>query len=73
MSYRANPKFLNQMQYCEDSGIPVAVVIGEDEISKNVVKIRNVATKAEVCTVNFTKVNCLFVTIFRFRFCATFV
>jgi len=28
----------------------VAVVIGEDEISKNVVKIRNVVTKAEVLT-----------------------
>jgi len=47
-SYRVNPKFLTQIQYCEDNGIPVAVVIGEDEISKNVVKIRNVATKAEV-------------------------
>jgi len=47
-SYRANPKFLTQIQYCEDNGIPLAVVIGEDEISKNIVKIRNVVTKAEV-------------------------
>jgi len=47
-SYRVNPKFLTQIQYCEENGIPVAVVIGEDEISRNVVKIRNVATKAEV-------------------------
>lgn len=47
-SYRVNPKFLTQIQYCEDNGIPVAVVIGEDELSKNVVKIRNVVTKAEV-------------------------
>ena len=47
-SYRVNPKFLNQVQYCEDNGITVAVVIGEDELSKNVVKIRNVYTKAEV-------------------------
>lgn len=47
-SYRVNPKFLNQVQYCEDNGIPVAVVIGEDELSKNVVKIRNVKLKAEV-------------------------
>jgi len=47
-SYRVNPKFLTQIQYCEENGIPVAVVIGEDEISKNVVKIRNVVTKAEV-------------------------
>lgn len=46
-SYRVNPKFLTQIQYCEDNGIPLAVVIGEDEISKNVVKIRNVVTKAE--------------------------
>ena len=56
-SYRINPKFLNQIQYCEDNGIPVAVVIGEDEISKNIVKIRNVATKAEVqlALVNFVR------------------
>lgn len=47
-SYRVNPKFLTQIQYCEENGIPVTVVIGEDEISKNVVKIRNVVTKAEV-------------------------
>jgi len=39
---------LNQIQFCEDNGIPIAVVIGEDEISKNVVKIRNVVSKAEV-------------------------
>jgi len=31
----------------------VAVVIGEDEISKNVVKIRNVVTKAEVLVLTY--------------------
>merc|ERR1719193_1958224 len=30
-SYKKNPKMLNQLQYCEDNGIPLAVVLGESE------------------------------------------
>ena len=37
-----------QLQFCEEMGIPLAVVIGESEIQKNVIKIRNVATRKEV-------------------------
>jgi len=46
-SYKTNPKLLNQLQYCEDMGIPIALVIGDGEIQRNVVKIRNVVTREE--------------------------
>jgi len=46
-SYKTNPKLLTQLQYCEETGIPLAVVIGEDEIKRNVVKIRKISTRAE--------------------------
>jgi len=38
---------LNQLQYCEETGIPYAIVIGDSEIQNNVVKIRNVVTREE--------------------------
>ncbi|KRZ30456.1 Histidine--tRNA ligase, cytoplasmic [Trichinella pseudospiralis] len=47
MSYKANPKLLQQLQYCEENGIPLAVIIGEREIEKNIVKIRDVALRQE--------------------------
>ncbi|KRX49396.1 Histidine--tRNA ligase, cytoplasmic [Trichinella murrelli] len=47
MSYKANPKLLQQLQYCEENGIPLAVIIGEREIEKNIVKIRDVASRQE--------------------------
>jgi histidyl-tRNA synthetase len=46
-SYKANPKILHQLQYCEENGIPFTVVIGEDEIQNNVVKLRDVNTRTE--------------------------
>lgn len=46
-SYKANPKILHQLQYCEENGIPFAVVIGEDEIQNNVVKLRDVNSRSE--------------------------
>ena len=39
---------LNQLQYCEESGIPLAVVLGTSEIEAGVVKIRDIATREEV-------------------------
>ncbi len=39
---------LSQLQYCEESGIPLAVVIGESEIQKGIVKLRTIATREEV-------------------------
>merc|ERR1719391_13714 len=47
-SYKKNPKMLNQLQFCEESGIPLAIVLGESELAAGVVKIRNIATREEV-------------------------
>ncbi|KAK2169760.1 hypothetical protein LSH36_7g11026 [Paralvinella palmiformis] len=46
-SYKKNPKVLDQFQYCERMGIPLAVIIGQSELEDKVVKLRNVSTKAE--------------------------
>jgi len=46
-SYKKSPKMLSQLQYCEDQGIPLAVVVGESEIEKGVVKIRVIETREE--------------------------
>merc|ERR1711934_684374 len=47
-SYKKNPKMLTQLQYCEEQGIPLAVVLGESEIAKGVVKVRSVSSREEV-------------------------
>lgn len=46
-SYKKNPKMLNQLQHCEDNGIPIAVVLGESELKRGVVKVRNVTSRQE--------------------------
>jgi len=38
---------LNQLQECEDSGIPYALVIASGELESNCVKIRDVQTREE--------------------------
>lgn len=48
-SYKKNPKSLSQFQYCESSGIPIAVIIGASELEKNIVKLRIVESREEVC------------------------
>ncbi|KAH1166572.1 histidine--tRNA ligase, cytoplasmic-like isoform X1 [Mauremys mutica] len=48
MLYKKNPKLLNQLQYCEDTGIPLAAIIGEQELKDGVVKLRVVASREEV-------------------------
>jgi len=47
-SYKRNPKMLTQLQFCEESGIPYAVVIGESEIAAGIVKLRDVSSREEV-------------------------
>ncbi|XP_034232123.1 histidine--tRNA ligase, cytoplasmic isoform X1 [Thrips palmi] len=47
-SYKNNPKLLAQLQYCEESGIPLTVIIGESELARGIVKLREVATRKEV-------------------------
>ncbi|GFY58040.1 histidine--tRNA ligase, cytoplasmic [Trichonephila inaurata madagascariensis] len=46
-SYKLNPKLLDQLQYCEARGIPLAIIIGESEVQRAVVKLRNVETREE--------------------------
>lgn len=48
MMYRKDPKLLKQLQYCEDTGIPLVAIIGEQELRDGVVKLRDVATREEV-------------------------
>ncbi|XP_075458084.1 histidine--tRNA ligase, cytoplasmic-like isoform X2 [Ascaphus truei] len=50
MLYKKNPKLLNQLHYCEETGIPIVVIIGEQELNDGVVKLRVVATREEVRT-----------------------
>jgi histidyl-tRNA synthetase len=38
---------LAQLQYCEEMGIPVAAILGESELAKGVVKLRQVVTRQE--------------------------
>lgn len=38
---------LNQLQHCEENGIPLAVILGESELKRGVVKIRNITTRQE--------------------------
>ncbi|XP_063068178.1 histidine--tRNA ligase-like isoform X1 [Engraulis encrasicolus] len=46
--YKRDPKLLSQLQYCEDSGVPLVAILGEQELSSGTVKLRNVATRQEV-------------------------
>jgi len=47
-SYKKNPKMLTQLQFCEDTGIPFAIVIGESELAAGIVKLRNISSREEV-------------------------
>ncbi|XP_053950736.1 histidine--tRNA ligase, cytoplasmic isoform X1 [Anastrepha ludens] len=46
-SYKLNPKLLAQLQYCEENQIPLAIVFGDSELAKGVVKLREVDTRKE--------------------------
>lgn len=46
--YKKNPKLLSQLQYCEETGIPLVAILGEQELKDGVVKLRAVATREEV-------------------------
>ncbi|THD27341.1 Histidyl-tRNA synthetase [Fasciola hepatica] len=47
MSHKNHPKLLDQLQYCENTGIPLAVLLGDGELSRGVVKLRVIATREE--------------------------
>lgn len=42
-----NPKLLAQLQHCEEQQIPLAVVFGDSELAKGIVKLREVSTRKE--------------------------
>ncbi|KAM4747339.1 histidine--tRNA ligase, cytoplasmic-like [Rhinophrynus dorsalis] len=46
--YKENPKFLSQLHYCEERGIPLVAIVGEQELKAGMVKLRVVATREEV-------------------------
>ena len=46
--YKKNPKMLSQLQYCEEHGIPLAVIIGQSELDSGTVKLRVIATREEI-------------------------
>ena len=48
MLYKKNPKLLNQFQYSEREGVPLLVIVGEEETAKGGVKIRDTYTRKEV-------------------------
>uniref|UniRef100_K7F903 histidine--tRNA ligase n=1 Tax=Pelodiscus sinensis TaxID=13735 RepID=K7F903_PELSI len=48
MLYKKNPKLLSQLQYCEEAGIPLVAIVGEQELKDGVIKLRVVATREEV-------------------------
>lgn len=46
-SYKLNPKLLAQLQHCEENQIPLAIVFGDSELEKGIVKLREVLTRKE--------------------------
>lgn len=46
-SYKVNPKLLAQLQHCEENQIPFALVLGDAELARGVVKLRDVQTRHE--------------------------
>ncbi|XP_074068911.1 histidine--tRNA ligase, mitochondrial isoform X1 [Macrotis lagotis] len=48
MLYKKNPSFLTQLHYCEETGIPLVAIIGEQELRDGVIKLRSVASREEV-------------------------
>ncbi|XP_065366360.1 histidine--tRNA ligase, cytoplasmic isoform X1 [Calliphora vicina] len=46
-SYKLNPKLLAQLQHCEEQQIPLAVVFGDSELAKGIVKLREVTSRKE--------------------------
>ena len=58
MLYKKNPKLLNQFQYSEREGVPLLVILGEEETARGGVKIRDTRTRQDV-RVLFYVHNCI--------------
>ncbi|XP_051870003.1 histidine--tRNA ligase isoform X2 [Pristis pectinata] len=48
ITYKKNPKLLNQLQHCEDAGIPLVAIIGNRKLKEGIVKLRDVSTREEI-------------------------
>ncbi|GFN84977.1 histidine--tRNA ligase, cytoplasmic [Plakobranchus ocellatus] len=46
-SYKKNTKMLTEFQYCEQNGIPLAIIIGQSEIEAGIVKMKIMASREE--------------------------
>ncbi|KAK3757546.1 hypothetical protein RRG08_032713 [Elysia crispata] len=46
-SYKKNTKMLTEFQYCEQTGIPVAIIIGQSEIETGIVKLKVMSSREE--------------------------
>ena len=47
MSYKKKAKVLDQFQYAEDNNIPYCIILGSEEISKGVYKVRDTKSRKE--------------------------
>lgn len=47
MSYKSNPKLLDQIQFCERNSIPWMVLFGDEELKNNCVKLRDIVAKED--------------------------
>ncbi|XP_067139245.1 histidine--tRNA ligase, cytoplasmic-like [Centruroides vittatus] len=47
-SYKENPKFMHQVQYCEEHNVPWMIIIGENELQRGFLKLRHIHTRKEV-------------------------
>ncbi|BFZ15092.1 hypothetical protein BsWGS_18131 [Bradybaena similaris] len=46
-SYKKTTKMLSEFQYCEQTGIPLAAIIGQSEIEAGVVKLKTIGSREE--------------------------
>lgn len=46
-SHKESPKLLAQLQHCEDNGIPLVIIVGESELARGEVVLREVSTRTE--------------------------
>ncbi|XP_052891478.1 histidine--tRNA ligase, cytoplasmic-like [Anopheles moucheti] len=47
-SYKRNPKLLDQLQHCEEFQIPYAIILGDAELARGIVKLRQISSRQEI-------------------------
>ncbi|XP_015593261.1 histidine--tRNA ligase, cytoplasmic isoform X3 [Cephus cinctus] len=46
-SYKKSPRLLDQLQHCEEYGIPLAIIVGQSELARGEVTLREIKTRIE--------------------------